>query len=155
MNSPSFITDQKGKISVPTKESLDEAKAALTKSLAALNKYLNTFGKVAPAWKTYLQIEELQTQLAAAEPDIDSLTDIQGKFIANKAGLELKPILDTGNALRKYNTLLEIATSEKADEEAKKTIDDVSARLAKYAASPTREQAETLGESLGLSLIHI
>lgn len=146
---PKFITDQKDKLTVPTKESLDQAKAALTKSLAALNKYLNTFGKVAPAWKTYLQVEELQTQLAAAEPDIDSLTDIQRKFIANKAGLELKPIYDTGNALRKYNTLLEIATSEKADEDAKKTIDDVSASLAKYAASPSREQAEALGESLG------
>lgn len=146
---PTFVTDQKDKLTIPNQEALDKAKADLAKSLTALNRFLGTLGKVGPGWKAYLKVDDLQAQLAAAEPDLDALQEIEAKFIADKNGLELKPIYDTGNALLKYNSLLEVATSEKADEEVKKTLDDVSGDLAKYAAAPSRALAEKLGDALG------
>ena len=128
----------------PTAADLTASKARLEKAIKALDLYLAGLGKVGTGWKTYLELDALKKQLAAApaakpavaaaEPadgaaaadgakpaedagdtGLATLERIHDRFVADAAGLEFPPFLAAGDALENYIELAE-ATAPVADD---------------------------------------
>jgi hypothetical protein len=135
------------KFQPPNAAVLGGAKTALEASMAKLNRFLKASGAAETAWKTYLHWNELDEQLKATAPDPKALATIERQYVADYPGLELPVFADVGNALQRYAELLE---SEQGNlrEQYIDQLKGLAGELVHYAAGPTSELAEAIGNRL-------
>jgi hypothetical protein len=127
----------------------DEAAAAKTKLTAAvarLDKYLS--GANGQAWRDYLNLKDLQGQVAAQQPDLDALAGVYQKFTADQEGLDLPVFADVATALDQYISVV-AATREDAQQQYAAQVKGLADELSKYSQSQSEEIAAAIGTRLG------
>jgi hypothetical protein len=122
------------------------SKAALQSAAAKLDRYLA--GSNGAAWKTYLQWPDLVTQLKAESPDVEALSAVHQKFVADQVGLELPVFANVADTLAGYINDLKGHNDELRGQfvEQLKALADA---LGQYAQDPSSDRAIDVGSRLG------
>lgn len=135
-----------------TEQEVKAARGKLATAAAALNRYIGRYKqeKDRDAWRKFLQLNDLDAQLASSEaPDLRLLFGVRERFFQNQEGLELKEFTAVRTALDTYLRAAQFSASDKAREEMDKRLDDLATRLEAFAAKPTTDEAAAIGATLG------
>jgi hypothetical protein len=122
------------------------SKSALEAAAAKLDRYLS--GANGAAWKKYLQWDELQAQLKAEKPDVETLGAIYQKFIADQVGLEMPVFARVADALARWVNDL-VGRDDQLREKFAAQLKGLADALAKHGQNPSNENAIEVGSRLG------
>jgi hypothetical protein len=87
----------------PTKlPDLASSRSNLESQVERLERYLDSSPSQGPAWKSFLRWDTLRKELAQAEPNPETLNDLEKRFRQNYSGLEYSPFVGVREALSKY-----------------------------------------------------
>jgi hypothetical protein len=168
----------------PTAQELAAAKTRLESDLTSLDQYLSRMGSVGTGWRKYLALDELRQELAAgpttakpanpqaaegdgetavasdepADTRLETLWNIQSRFLTDTPGLELPLFLAVGDALENYIELAE--TIEAAADDGKQKgpslkeqygtkMSELTKMLEEYQGKPNEELAANIDQHLG------
>lgn len=115
----------------------------LTAALKRLDAALVPWGVNGVAWRKYLELDELEKQIAkpAAEQDAQLLKTSLQRFSTDRVGLELPAFQDVAHALRRYRESLVAANDPELEKQFATELDGLSEELAAYQATPDEKHA--------------
>ena len=122
-------------------------KTALEAAVAKLDRYLKSGGANGAAWREYLRWKDLEAQLKADKPDVDTLKSVSQRFAADQVGLELPVYADVAAPLERYLNDL-TASKEDLKTQYATQLKTLSEELKQYAAGQNDELALGLGDAL-------
>lgn len=125
---------------------LEKAKTALLEKIAFLEDRLREDGENGQEWNTYLKLDKLKEQLAAAGgPQAETLAKIQERFDAENAGLNLIWFAEVRRTLWRYRTIDEALKNPELQKGFEGLMGELPARLKQYAESPTANLSDQIG----------
>src|SRR5262249_16713416 len=82
---PKALIEAKAEFRPPKEPEVASAKSATQNALALLDAFVGP----SSGWRSVLRLDDLQTQLKAAKPDVDILADVLRRFSRDYRGLEM------------------------------------------------------------------
>lgn len=81
---------------------LGRSRSNLEAQVERFERYLDSSPTQGPAWKSFLRWDKLRNELAQAEPNPETLNDLEKRFRQNYSGLEYSPFVGVRDALSQY-----------------------------------------------------
>jgi hypothetical protein len=126
------------------------ARLDLVERVRRLDALLSSAGPKGQAWKTYLQWDQLQAQLAIdGPPDFGALGQVHRRFRAIHAGLELPEFTAVADSLERYSNLANIARVADQTQPYAQQIELLAGELEAYQNEPTEKLEFDIGRRLG------
>lgn len=129
-------------------ESVAAAKGNLQKAIDYLESCLSQNVKHGPAWRAYLRLDDLASQLNAAQPDLEVLKDIQRQFESGHAGLKSPAFGGVSKNLTAYCLAVAAARIEDQPTVLRGEFQRLAMALEEVETRPRRRTFEQIGESL-------
>jgi hypothetical protein len=95
-----------------TDEELADARAELTESMEALERFVRPSSANGQRWLSYLKWNELKEALAAEPPDSGAMRATYRRLNQDQSGLEMPRFRRVAGALRRYNQLVQIVSQD-------------------------------------------
>lgn len=129
------------------KANLAAAKKNLLDAIAVLDKRLAEDGDNGKAWKAFLMLDELKSQLDGKDaPKTSVLTKIYERFSSDNEGLGLIWFVDVRRALWRYQIVASSIDNPKVKAGYDKLLGELTKQLEEYTKNPTANRARELGE---------
>jgi len=144
------ITSERPSFVPISKETVHQRRAAVDKSLAALDSYI----KQNPAdgdvsWEEYLSWSEFQQMLAETPLPLAKLQSLVNRFSVNKVGLEATVFLTFREDMRLYMNAYYFSENKKSGELYEAQMDLLATKLQAYLDNPNNNDAWAIGRLVG------
>ena len=144
------ITSERPSFVPISKETVHQRRAAVDKSLAALDSYI----KQNPAdgdvsWEEYLSWSEFQQMLAETPLPLAKLQSLVNRFSVNREGLEATVFLTFREDMRQYMNAYYFSENKKSGEMYEAQMDLLATKLQAYLDNPNNNDAWAIGRLVG------
>ena len=132
-----------------TDQAVRDAKYELVDATSALNSFLSQGGyDTQQGWKSFLNWNDLESQLRSDQPDWKALDGVQRKFIDGYPGLEYPPFVRVREALQKYSYVGKLAEGDGGIQSINQYTNALADAIEKYNDEPTTKNAAGLAAIL-------
>ncbi|MDZ4781867.1 MAG: hypothetical protein SGJ19_16575 [Planctomycetia bacterium] len=146
---PELVRGAKDQISPPNPETVGRVRKRARAAFQRLSARLQKAGENGRHWRQHLLSDELEAQLAADQPDVAKLEEIQGRFVGAHAGLELASFVEVRSALGDYADQVNLnAVGDESVATFHALLDDLATRLEGFSQQPSPIELELIGESV-------
>jgi len=142
---PDAIRAAKDRFRPLTAEDLEQARSQLDAAVARLDERLDEDGEKGREWRVYLLWDQLERELAEAEPDLDALDQVYRRFTEDREGLEMAWFLDARDALARYRNTARNIGNAKLPDLYGQVLDALAAQVEAYTEKPTAKGAMAIG----------